>query len=94
MSAFLRIERAPAYASRMSFRDLAGRVLCAGFPARENSEQRPAREGGALAPEIQSRLDRDALGGIILFKRNLGALAETARLIDNANRAARGAGTA
>jgi beta-N-acetylhexosaminidase len=85
VSAFLRIERAPAYASRMSFRDLAGRVLCAGFPG---------REGGALPPEIQSRLDRDALGGIILFKRNLGALAETAGLIDRANQYARSAGTA
>ena len=85
MGAFLLGEVASAYASRMSLRDLAGRVLCAGFPA---------TEAGTLPPELQSRLDRDALGGIILFKRNLGALTETAALIDQANRHARNAGTA
>jgi len=62
----------------MSFQDLAGRVLCAGFPSSER-----------LPEEIQSRLDRDALAGIILFKRNLGTLTGTAQLIDDANRYAR-----
>ncbi len=65
----------------MSLQDLAGRVLCAGFPS-----------GEALPEEIQARLDRDALGGIILFKRNLSALSATARLIDDANRYARNMG--
>ena len=70
----------------MSFQDLAGRVLCAGFHSTPNEE--------GLPEALQSRLDRDALGGIILFKRNLGALSESAQLIDNANRHARMSGTA
>lgn len=48
---------------------LAGRVLCAGF------------RGTELPPSLRARLDDDALGGIILFKRNLGAMDAIAALV-------------
>lgn len=48
---------------------LAGRVLCAGFPGRE------------LPRALRERLADDALGGVILFKRNLGTMEEVAALV-------------
>jgi len=48
---------------------LAGRVLCAGFPGRE------------LPEVLRARLSRGALGGVILFKRNLGSIEEVAGLV-------------
>ncbi len=51
---------------------LAGRVLCAGFPGKDLPE--PLRE----------RLAVGALGGVILFKRNLGSLEEIAALVRTA----------
>lgn len=53
---------------RTEIERLAGRVLCAGFPGRE------------LPDGIRARLDDDALGGVILFKRNLGTIEEVAAL--------------
>ncbi|MBX7190523.1 MAG: beta-N-acetylhexosaminidase [Sandaracinaceae bacterium] len=50
---------------------LAGRVLCVGFP------------GTSLPAALAARLREDALGGVILFKRNLGALDEVAALIES-----------
>lgn len=52
-----------------SFERLAGQAFIVGFPGREAPDDfvRAAAEG--------------ALGGVILFKRNLGTLVETARLV-------------
>ena len=47
---------------------LAGSVLMVGFPGR------------TLSPLVRDWLGEDALGGVILFKRNLGALAEVTTL--------------
>jgi beta-N-acetylhexosaminidase len=50
-------------------RRAAGQVLIAGFPGR------------ALPPELEALAGEGALGGVILFKRNLGTLAEIAATI-------------
>ncbi len=47
---------------------LAGRVLMVGFPGR------------TISPLVKAWLEADALGGVILFKRNVGTLAEVAAL--------------
>jgi beta-N-acetylhexosaminidase len=54
-----------------SIEALAGRVLCVGFAGRE------------LPQELADRLRRDALGGVILFKRNVGAIDEVAALVSS-----------
>lgn len=48
---------------------LAARVLCVGFSGRE------------LPPVLADRLRAGALGGVILFKRNLGSIEEVATLV-------------
>jgi beta-N-acetylhexosaminidase len=48
----------------------AGKVLIVGIPARE------------LPDELRDLAGRGALGGVILFKRNLGSLGEVASLVD------------
>jgi beta-N-acetylhexosaminidase len=53
-----------------SIEALAGRVICAGFPGR------------TLPQALAQRLATDALGGVILFKRNLGEIDEVAGLIE------------
>jgi beta-N-acetylhexosaminidase len=50
---------------------LAGRVICAGF------------EGRALPEALAQRLADGALGGVIVFKRNLGAIDEVAALLES-----------
>jgi beta-N-acetylhexosaminidase len=62
--------------SSSSLSRLAGRVLCAGFPGRE------------LPASLRARLADDALGGVILFKRNLGTMDEVASLVASAVEAA------
>lgn len=52
------------------FEALAGQVLIAGFPGRE------------APPELVALAARGALGGLILFKRNLGTVDEVAALIE------------
>lgn len=54
----------------ITIRKNAGRVLIVGFPGR------------ALPPEIAALAREGALGGVILFKRNLGTIEETAAVID------------
>jgi beta-N-acetylhexosaminidase len=58
-----------------SIEALAGRVICAGFPGR------------TLPEALAQRLAADALGGVILFKRNLGKLDEVAGLIESVHAA-------
>jgi beta-N-acetylhexosaminidase len=59
-----------------SIEALAGRVICAGFAGR------------TLPDALEARLAADALGGVILFKRNLGELDEVAGLIERVHAAA------
>lgn len=61
-----------------SISQAAGQVLVAGFPDRQ------------APPELLKSLGRGELGGIILFKRNLGAPAEVAGLISTLLEAAPG----
>lgn len=69
----LRVAVRTTYPSRVSepleLERLAGRVLCAGFPGKD------------LPQALSARLERDALGGVILFKRNLGGIEEVAALV-------------
>lgn len=58
-----------------SIEALAGRVLCVGFPGRE------------LPAVLAQRLRDDALGGVILFKRNVGTIDEVAALVSEVHAA-------